>query len=62
MCFFKKTDIIGLLQTTDEIIKTYLTGKIDAFPAESWIESVTSAIEQLECPAYDYCKNEVQEF
>ena len=41
---------------------TYLAGKIDASPAGPWIGSVASAIEQLECAAYNYCDNAVQTF
>ncbi len=57
-----KTDTNGFLQAADEMIKTYLAGKIDASPAGPWIESAASAIEQLECAAYNYCDNAVQSF
>jgi len=50
------------MQITEDMCLTYLAGKIDASPAGPWIGSVASAIEQLECAAYNYCKNEVQEF
>ncbi len=45
-----------------DLFATCLAGKIDASPAGPWIESVASSIEQMECAAYKYCKNEVQEF
>lgn len=45
-----------------DLFATYLAGKIDSSPAGPWIGSAASAIEQGECAAYNYCKNEVQEF
>ncbi len=51
-----------LMKMGMDLFATYLAGKIDASPAGPWIGSVASAIEQLECAAYNYCKNEVQEF
>ena len=50
------------MQITEDMCLTYLAGKIDASPAGPWIGSVASAIEQLECAAYDYCDNAVQTF
>ena len=57
-----RSDYSGLMQITEDMCLTYLAGKIDASPAGPWIGSVASAIEQLECAAYDYCDNAVQTF
>ena len=57
-----RSDYSGLMQITEDMCLTYLAGKIDASPAGPWIGSVASAIEQLECAAYNYCDNAVQTF
>ncbi len=51
-----------LMKRGMDLFATYLAGKIDSSPAGPWIGSAASAIEQGECAAYNYCKNEVQEF
>lgn len=57
-----RSDYSGLMQITEDICLTYLAGEIDASPAGPWIGSAASAIERLECAAYNYCTNAVQTF